>query len=63
MTIKNSITYKVDGEVLDSYPADLDILDRTEIVYHKMPGWKKRTTNANSYHDLPRKAREYSSIL
>ncbi|KAK6222779.1 Adenylosuccinate synthase [Pestalotiopsis sp. IQ-011] len=62
-TIKIAIAYKVDGEVLDSYPADLDILDRAEVVYHEMPGWQKPTTNAKSYYDLPKQAREYIEYI
>ncbi|KAI0170120.1 Adenylosuccinate synthetase [Pestalotiopsis sp. NC0098] len=62
-TIKIAVAYKVDGEVLDSYPADLDILDRAEVVYHEMPGWQKPTTNAKSYYDLPKQAREYIEYI
>ncbi|KAG4254726.1 adenylosuccinate synthetase [Fusarium proliferatum] len=58
-TIKIAIAYKIDGEELDSYPADLDILNRAEVVYHEMPGWQKPTTNARTYYDLPRAARDY----
>ncbi|KAF3012669.1 hypothetical protein E8E14_011448 [Neopestalotiopsis sp. 37M] len=62
-TIKIATAYKVDGQELDSYPADLDILDRAEVVYHEMPGWQKPTTNAKSYYDLPKQAREYIEFI
>ncbi|RSM08293.1 Adenylosuccinate synthetase [Fusarium oligoseptatum] len=62
-TIKVAIAYKVDGEELDSYPADLDILERAEVVYHEMPGWQKPTTNAKTYYDLPKRAREYIEYI
>ncbi|QPH11572.1 hypothetical protein C2857_003374 [Epichloe festucae Fl1] len=62
-TIKMAIAYKVDGEELDSYPADLDILDRAEVVYHEMPGWQKPTTHAKSFYDLPRQARDYVEYI
>lgn len=62
-TIKIAIAYKVDGEELDSYPADLDILERAEVVYHEMPGWQKPTTNAKTYYDLPKAAREYIEYI
>ncbi|KAF5129821.1 Adenylosuccinate synthetase [Metarhizium anisopliae] len=69
-TIKIAIAYKIDGEVsdaneimeLDSYPADLDILNRAEVVYHEMPGWQKPTTNARTYYDLPKAARDYVEV-
>ncbi|KKY38505.1 putative adenylosuccinate synthetase [Diaporthe ampelina] len=62
-TIKIAIAYKVDGQELDSYPADLKILERAEVVYHEMPGWQTPTTNAKTYHDLPKKARDYVEYI
>ncbi|EXA47679.1 adenylosuccinate synthetase [Fusarium oxysporum f. sp. raphani 54005] len=62
-TIKIAIAYKIDGEELDSYPADLEILNRAEVVYHEMPGWQKPTTNARTYYDLPRAARDYVEYI
>ncbi|KAG7114596.1 Adenylosuccinate synthetase like protein [Verticillium longisporum] len=62
-TIKIAIAYKVDGQELDSYPADLDILGRAEVVYHEMPGWQTPTTNAKTYIDLPKKARDYVEYI
>ncbi|KAH7262429.1 Adenylosuccinate synthetase [Fusarium tricinctum] len=62
-TLKIAIAYKVDGEELDSYPADLDILGRAEVVYHEMPGWQKPTTNARTYYDLPKAARDYVEYI
>ncbi|KAG7103583.1 Adenylosuccinate synthetase like protein [Verticillium longisporum] len=62
-TIKIAIAYKVDGQELDSYPADLDILERAEVVYHEMPGWQTPTTNAKTYIDLPKKARDYVEYI
>jgi adenylosuccinate synthase len=61
-TIKIAIAYKVDGQELESYPADLEILERAEVVYHEMPGWQTPTTNAKSYYDLPKKARDYVEV-
>ncbi|KAL2279992.1 hypothetical protein FJTKL_12966 [Diaporthe vaccinii] len=62
-TIKIAIAYKIDGQELDSYPADLKILERAEVVYHEMPGWQTPTTNAKTYQDLPKKARDYVAYI
>ncbi|CAH0049338.1 unnamed protein product [Clonostachys solani] len=62
-TIKIAIAYKVDGQELDSYPADLKILEQAEVVYHEMPGWQTATTNAKTYYDLPKKARDYVEYI
>ncbi|KAK3191272.1 Adenylosuccinate synthase [Lecanicillium sp. MT-2017a] len=62
-TIKIAIAYKVDGQELDSYPADLDTLEKAEVVYHEMPGWKTPTTNARTFYDLPKAARDYVEYI
>ncbi|KAH6896719.1 P-loop containing nucleoside triphosphate hydrolase protein [Thelonectria olida] len=46
-----------------SYPADQKILDRAEVIYHEMPGWNKPTTNAKTYYDLPKLARDYVEYI
>jgi adenylosuccinate synthase len=62
-TIKIAIAYKVDGEELESYPADLDLLERAEVVYHEMPGWQTPTINAKTFYDLPKQARDYVEYI
>lgn len=62
-TIKIAIAYKVDGQELESYPADLEILEKAEVVYHEMPGWQTPTTDAKTYYDLPKKARDYVEYI
>ncbi|OAA69632.1 adenylosuccinate synthetase [Cordyceps fumosorosea ARSEF 2679] len=62
----NSINYYTSLNLtkeLDSYPADLEILERAEVVYHEMPGWQKPTTNARTWYDLPKKARDYVEYI
>ncbi|RYP77974.1 hypothetical protein DL771_000833 [Monosporascus sp. 5C6A] len=60
-TLKIAIAYKdpVTGEEIPSYPADLDLLNRAEVIYHEMPGWNKPTTNAKTFYDLPKEAQDY----
>ncbi|RYP62991.1 hypothetical protein DL769_007096 [Monosporascus sp. CRB-8-3] len=60
-TLKIAIAYKdpATGEEIPSYPADLNLLDRAEVIYHEMPGWNKPTTNAKTFYDLPKEARDY----
>lgn len=62
-TIKIATAYTIDGEELDSYPADLNILNQARVVYHEMPGWQKPTTNARTYDDLPKEARDYVEYI
>ncbi|KAI6780442.1 uncharacterized protein J7T54_007291 [Emericellopsis cladophorae] len=62
-TIKVAVAYKLDGEELPSYPADLDALERAEVVYKEFPGWQKSTTNCKTWYDLPPKARDYVEFI
>jgi hypothetical protein len=57
-----AVAYKIDGEELSSYPADLRLLDQVEVIYKEFQGWKKPTTNARTYYDLPAKARAYVEV-
>ncbi|KAM0415357.1 hypothetical protein ACHAPD_006553 [Fusarium lateritium] len=64
-TIKIAVAYKdpESGEELASYPADLDALDRAQVVYHEMPGWNTPTTNVKTFSDLPKQAQDYVEFI
>ncbi|RYP05438.1 hypothetical protein DL764_003787 [Monosporascus ibericus] len=51
------------GATLESFPADIDLLERVEVVYHEMEGWNQPTTSAKSYYDLPKQARAYIEFI
>ncbi|KAM0435142.1 hypothetical protein ACHAPT_003232 [Fusarium lateritium] len=62
--IKIGIAYKDEnGEEIPSFPADLRRLENVKVVYHEMDGWMKPTTNATTYYDLPKQAREYIEFI
>ena len=61
--IKVATAYRLDGEIIDYYPADVDALNRIEPVYETFAGWKKATRGAKSFHDLPLEAREYIEFI
>lgn len=62
-TIEVATAYKVDGQVLDSFPADLNKLSRAEIVYTTLPGWQQPSTGAKAYYDLHKNARAYVEYI
>ena len=62
-TIKVATAYKIDGQELVSFPADLDKLAQAEVVYTTLPGWQKPSTGAKAYYDLPKHAREYVEYI
>ncbi|KAG0642078.1 Adenylosuccinate synthetase [Tuber brumale] len=61
--IKVAIGYRVDGEELESFPADLTILERVEPIYRIFPGWPTPTAKATSWDQLPIEAREYVQFI
>ncbi len=51
--------YRVDGEVLTEFPADVQMLERAEPVYEWFSGWQSATQDARRLEDLPSAARAY----
>jgi adenylosuccinate synthase len=57
-----AVAYKLDGEELSSYPADLDVLERAEVIYKEFPGWQESTTNCRTWSELPQRAKDYVEV-
>ena len=57
--IKVCVGYKYNGEELDGYPANLDILNHVDPIYEDFEGWKSDTREIRKYEDLPKNARVY----
>lgn len=57
--IKVAVAYKYKGEVLESMPADLDVLANVEIVYETYKGWTEDITECKTFEELPQNARDY----
>jgi adenylosuccinate synthase len=58
-TVKICVAYRLDGELIEHYPANLNTLGRCEAVYEEMPGWSEDIGGARSLDDLPKNARHY----
>jgi adenylosuccinate synthase len=57
------VGYRLDGEVIDSMPADVERLDRVEPIYETLPGWQQSITAVRRLADLPSPARAYLDRL
>ncbi|MEM9828373.1 MAG: adenylosuccinate synthase [Planctomycetota bacterium] len=57
--IKICVAYEVDGQRLDRFPADAEILRRCVPVYESLPGWKQPLDNARHVDDFPPRAMDY----
>jgi len=57
--IKIGISYKLDGKELKYMPAAQSQLQRVEVEYVTMPGWKTSIAHTKSFPDLPPNAQAY----
>lgn len=57
--IRVCVGYKYNGEKLEEYPANLDILNHVEPVYEDFKGWQSDTREIRKYEDLPKNAKLY----
>ncbi|MDU1414426.1 MAG: adenylosuccinate synthase [Clostridium sp.] len=57
--IKVCIGYKLDGEVIDYFPASLEDLAKCEPVYEEFDGWDESIKDVRKYEDLPENAKIY----
>lgn len=51
--------YEYQGKRLDSFPAQMMILEEVRPVYDTCPGWKTDTSQIQEYDELPQEARDY----
>jgi adenylosuccinate synthase len=58
-SIQVCTAYELDGERLESLPATTAVLDRVTPIYEEQPGWRKPTSDARRFADLPKEAQAY----
>ena len=61
--VRVATAYKINGQEVTEFPADLDALENAEMVYKTFPGWQSKTTGVDKWDDLPEKAREYVKYI
>lgn len=61
--IQVATEYRVDGVKLPSFPADLSILEKVEVIYETLPGWRSKTVGLRRYEDLPANAQRYIEFI
>lgn len=58
-TVKICTSYMYKGEVIHSYPANLNVLNDCEPIYEELPGWTEDVSNVKTLDELPQNARHY----
>ena len=61
--IKVCVGYKLNGEVIDYFPASLEDVALCEPVYEEFDGWDNSVADARSYEELPENAKKYLKRL
>ena len=51
--------YRLNGEVIDYFPASITALGKCQPVYEELPGWQSPTSHIRDYEQLPEQARQY----
>jgi adenylosuccinate synthase len=57
--IKICTGYEHQGELLDSFPAQMSVLQEVKPVFVSCPGWRTDTSQIQEYDELPLQARDY----
>ena len=57
--VKLAVGYKLNGEPLKEFPAELSLLSQVEPEYETLTGWQASTAEARRLEDLPAEARGY----
>lgn len=58
-TVKICTGYKLNGEIIEHYPASLKLISQCEAVYEELPGWSEDITNVKTLDELPVNTRRY----
>ena len=58
-TVKICTAYRLNGDVVHDFPANVRSLERVEPIYEEMPGWQCDISKLRSWSDLPPHARDY----
>ena len=58
-SVKVCVGYRMDGQELDRFPANTNLLARCQPIYQELPGWDRPTASATSLSQLPENAAAY----
>lgn len=61
--IKVAKEYKLDGKTLPSFPDNAKDLQRVQVVYEELPGWKTCIADCKTWESLPPNARKYVEFV
>ncbi len=61
--LKICVGYKLDGQTINYFPANVAALERCQPIYEEMPGWQTSINDIQQFEQLPLQARQYVARL
>jgi len=61
--LKICVGYKLDGQIINHFPASVTALEKCQPIYEELPGWQVPTTEVRTFDQLPLQARQYVTRL
>jgi adenylosuccinate synthase len=61
--IKACVAYRMDGKMVENFPASIEALNSAKPVLRSFPGWKKSLSTALTYEEFPVAAMEYIEFI
>uniref|UniRef100_A0A670XZJ5 Adenylosuccinate synthetase n=2 Tax=Pseudonaja textilis TaxID=8673 RepID=A0A670XZJ5_PSETE len=61
--IKIGIAYRLDNKIIPHFPANQEVLNKVEVQYETLPGWKKDISNARTFDELPVNAQNFVRFI
>jgi len=57
--VKIAVAYEIDGQRVEEFPSDPELLARARPIYETLPGWDVTLRGSRRYEELPPTARAY----
>ncbi|HWR11465.1 MAG TPA: adenylosuccinate synthase [Rectinemataceae bacterium] len=57
------VAYKINGKVVEDFPASIKDLESATPILKKFPGWNERIDECRQWDELPLRAREYVQFI
>ena len=62
-SIKICTAYRLDNEILDSFPGDIAVLEKCQPIYEELSGWQGPIDGIRDFAQFPSEARRYLARL
>lgn len=62
-TIKICTAYEYEGQIIEHFPASLEMLEKCKPIYKEFKGWSEDITSCTTYEALPQNAKDYIEAI